>query len=64
MERGTSVYAALILAIVVGLAIVVYAEATTGNTTVVLAGGVISLAAVGVLAAIIARLPEPDGANH
>lgn len=67
MAESSSVYAALIVGIAVGLALIVYAEATGGEMKMVLvgAGGTLGLLCVAVLSLVIARLPEPEhGEEH
>lgn len=58
--RGATVYGVATLTIVVGLAMVIYAEAAGAPTLV--GGGIVGLAGVGALTAVVAWLPEPDDA--
>jgi len=60
MAESSSVYAALIVGLAVGLVLIVYGEATGGDMLFVSAGGTLGLLCVTVLTLIIARLPEPE----
>lgn len=59
MVREAFVYGTLLAAILVGVAMVVWVEATGADRILLLVGGFIALAGFGGIAAIIARLPEP-----
>lgn len=64
MANDWAVYATLIVALVVGLALIVYGEATGGDMLFVGAGGAIGLVSMALLSLIVARLPEPEGEHH
>lgn len=57
--RGPIVMGAATLTILVGLALVIYAEAAGAPT--LLGGGILGLVGVGALTAAVAMLPEPEG---
>lgn len=59
--RGPTVVGAATATIVIGLALVIYAEAAGAPT--LLGGGIIGFVGVGVLTSVIAALPEPEGAE-
>lgn len=59
--RGPTVVGTATLTVVVGLALLIYAEAAGAPT--LLGGGVLALLGVGVLTGVVATLPEPDGAE-
>lgn len=58
---GPAVVGAAVVAIVVGLALLIYAEAAGAQT--LLGGGIIALTGVGALTVVVASLPEPEGAE-
>lgn len=64
MAREAFVYGTLLAAIVAGLVVVVGVEATGADRTLLLVGGGIALAGFAGIAAIIARLPEPEHEGH
>lgn len=57
--QGPIVMGAATLTILVGLALVIYAEAAGAPT--LLGGGILGLVGVGALTAAVAMLPEPEG---
>jgi len=59
--RGPTVVGAALVAILVGLALVIYAEAAGAPT--LLGGGIVGFVGIGVLTAAVAFLPEPEGAE-
>jgi|GEM_PF-6748666 len=63
MASESSVFGLGIIGVVVGLAVLLYGAEAAGNV-VVAAGGVIALAAVGLMTAYIAAMPEPAGGGH
>lgn len=66
--RNPVVYGAAVAAITVGLALVLAAEGLGYGDTVLVGGGVVALAGVGVLTAAVARLEDPhegaEGGGH
>lgn len=58
---GPAVVGAAVVAIVVGLVLLIYAEAAGAHT--LLGGGILALIGVGSLTGVIAALPEPEGAE-
>jgi len=60
MASESSVFGLGIVGVVVGLAVLLYGAEAAG-TTVVAAGGLVVLAAVGLMTAYLAAMPEPEG---
>ena len=60
MASESSIFGLAILGVVVGLAVLLYG-AEVGDNIIVSGGGVVVLAAVGLMTAYIAGLSEPDG---
>ena len=58
---GPVVVGAATVAIVVGLVLLIYAEAEGAST--LLGGGIIALIGVGSLTGVVAALPDPEGAE-
>lgn len=59
--RGPAVVGAGTVAVVGGLALVIYAEAAGANTLV--GGGILGFLGIGVLTGAIAAMDEPEGAE-
>jgi hypothetical protein len=53
-----------VVAVVLGLVSLVFGEATGGSDLFLLVGGVVALGGVGLLTALVARTPRPEGAEH
>lgn len=65
MDSNSLVYPAVVVGVVVGLALVLYAEAAGAGDTVLLAGGVLVLAAMGLLTVVLARMDdEGEAVEH
>lgn len=64
MVREAFVYGTLLAAILAGLAVVVWVEATGADRMLLLVGGAVALAGFGGMVAIIARMPEPEHGEH
>lgn len=64
MAREAFVYGTLLAAILVGVAVVVWVEATSADRILLLVGGGIALAGFAGIAAIVARMPEPEHGEH
>jgi hypothetical protein len=62
--RNPAVYAAAVAAVVVGLALVLAAEGLGYGDAVLVGGGVVGLAGVGLLTLAVAKLEGPEGAGH
>ena len=60
MASESTVFGVSILAVVVGLAILLYGAEAAG-TAVTAAGGVVVLAGIAIMTVYIASLPEPEG---
>lgn len=59
--RGPAVVGTATVTVVVGLFLLIYAEAAGAPT--LLGGGLLILLGVGVLSGVVATLPEPEGAE-
>lgn len=65
MAPNPLVYPAVIVGVVVGLVLVLYAEAAGAGTAYLLGGGSLVLVAMGVLTVVLARMDEDgDAADH
>ena len=62
MASESTVFGLSVLGVVVGLAILLFGAYTAGNT-VVAAGGLVVLAAIGLMTAYIAGMSEPEDAG-
>ena len=62
MASESSVFGLGILGVFVGLAILLYGAEAAGNT-VVAAGGVVVLAAIGLMTVYLAGMSEPEGSE-
>lgn len=63
MASESSVFGLGILGVIVGLAVVLYG-AYVGDNYVVTGGGIVVLAAVGLMTAFLAAMDEPAGSGH
>jgi high-affinity Fe2+/Pb2+ permease len=61
LARNPVVYAAAVVAITLGLALVLAAEGLGLGDAVLIGGGVVGLAGVGLLTVAVSRLEEPAG---
>lgn len=61
MSDNPLAFTVSVLGVVLGLALLLYAEAMGMSRTYVVAGGAVVIVAVGVLTVAIARLDEPEG---
>ncbi|WP_058827817.1 hypothetical protein [Haloferax sp. Q22] len=64
MNRTTVALAAAFFAVVVGLAVLLLSEAVGATELLVVVGGVVALAGVGVLTGVVMRLPDPEEGEH
>ncbi|MCO8268381.1 hypothetical protein NKF06_17765 [Haloferax sp. AB510] len=64
MNRTTVALAAAFGAVVVGLAVLLVSEAVGATELLVVVGGVVALAGVGVLTGVVMRLPDPHEEEH
>lgn len=64
MDANAAVYLAVVLGVVVGLAVLLVAEAAGAGTEYVVGGGVIVLAAMGLLTYALARLEDGEAVEH
>ncbi|MGB9958606.1 hypothetical protein ACOZ4B_19680 [Haloferax prahovense] len=64
MNRTTVALAAAFGAVVLGLAVLLVSEAVGATELLVVVGGVVALAGVGVLTGVVMRLPDPNEGDH
>ncbi|WP_424008857.1 hypothetical protein [Haloferax denitrificans] len=64
MNRTTVALAAAFGAVVLGLAVLLVSEAVGASESFVVVGGGVALAGVGVLTAVVMRLPDPAEGEH